>query len=56
MEGVVEMSPKYLNEIRLSKLPTVILFSKEEINAIKKYLSNYLMYLSLRNHIHLKFH
>ena len=55
MEGVVEMYPKYLSEIKLSKLPTVILFSKEEINSIKKYLGNYLMYLSLENHTHLKF-
>lgn len=55
MERIITTFPKYLNKIKLNKLPTVILFSKEKINAIKKYLDNYLMYLSLRNHIHIKF-
>lgn len=54
MEKIITTFPKYLNKIKLNKLPTVILFSKEKINAIKKYL-DYLMYLSLRNHIHIKF-
>lgn len=54
MEKIIITFFKYLNKIKLNKLFIVILFLKEKINVIKKYL-DYLMYLLLRNYIYIKF-